>query len=130
MKKLVIVIFIYFLSTDIYAEEIKVLFHLNEKMKAPLLISNVSNYLSSNPYSKIVVVVNGSAVLRLVRGGGMDAAFQNLINAGVEIGACNNTIIANKIKGKHIVSGVTILREGGISRLVQLQLEGYVYIKI
>lgn len=128
MRVLLMVLLVF--STSTYGEDIKVLFHLSEKMKGLALINSVNNYFHSNPESKVFIVINNTGVLRVARDGGLSEDFQTLIESGIEIGVCNNAIIAKKVDPKHIVPGMTILKEGGISKIVQLQRDGFLYIKI
>jgi len=112
------------------SEKPKVLFHLNQKEKGGFLISSVNNYLTSHPDADIEIVVNSSGVLRLIKNGGLNDELESLIKRGVAIGACNNAIFANNVDPSVLVSGVDLLSEGGISKIVTLQNTGYVYVKI
>lgn len=129
MKKAFLVVLLLF-STTAYCEPDKVVFHLNQKEKGVFLVNSVRNYLSTNPDSEVVIVVNNSGVMRLMRHGDLSPAVTSFINKGVEVGACNNAIISNSLDTEKLISGVKVLTEGGISRLVELQKQGYVYIKI
>ncbi len=113
-----------------YAETTKVVFHIDQKEKGTFMINSVNNYITAHPDTKVVIVVNGSGVLRLIKNGGLTDELQSLINRGVEIGACNNAILSNDVDARFILPGVTFLQEGGVSKIIELQKAGYLYIKI
>lgn len=113
-----------------HAEEAKLVLHLNEKEKAATLINMVNNYRAVEPNADIVVVVNSSGVIRLKRSGGLKQEIMLLLERGVEVGVCNNAIVENKVNPEVLIPGVTLLKEGAVARLVELQKQGYIYIKI
>lgn len=130
VRKVLLVIFGIFCFVSSYAEDTKVLFHLNQREKGTLLISSLNNYIATNPDAKVVVVVNSSGVLRFVKNGGLTSDLQSLLEKGIQIGVCNNAIISNNVDANFIIPGVTLLQEGGVAKIVELQKAGYVYIKI
>jgi intracellular sulfur oxidation DsrE/DsrF family protein len=114
-----------------YAAELdKVVYHINESSKAPMLISSVKELLKSDHIGKIKVIVHGSAVLRLSKRDGLSNDFASLMGKGVDIGVCNPSMMKKNLKHEQILEGVEFIAEGGVVRIIQLQKQGYVYIKI
>ena len=117
-------------STIVASESYKVVYHLNESEKASVLISSVNQLHQSGSVSEIVVIVHGSAITRLSKRDSLSASFENLIQAGVKIGACSISMLKRKMKHDLILDGVSFVKEGGVLRILKLQKQGYDYIKI
>ena len=109
----------------------KVVFHVDELNKWELLLKNVSNLLDAidvNEHS-IEVLANSEAVTFY------DSNFnpyisviENLNSKGVKFIACNNSLIANKIKKEDLICFIEIVPVG-VLELINKQSEGYAYIK-
>ena len=95
-----------------------------------MAITSINEILKSNPDADIKAVVHGPAIIRLAKGDGLNNEFVNLIQNGVEVGACSKSILNQKIEPSIMIDGVTILSKGGVQRIIDLQLQGYIYIKI
>ena len=54
---------------------------------------------------------------------------QSALDFGVTLGACGNTMAAQKITVADLVPGFVPVDEGGVTRLAKLQAEGYAYIR-
>lgn len=115
---------------DDVTEPLKVVYHLNEKEKTTLLISSVKQLLTSNPNADIKIIIQGAAIIKLAKTDRLRHDFRALLDHGVAIGACSAAILKNEIKPDLMLEGVELLIDGGIQRILQLQAQGYGYIKI
>ncbi|WP_100487349.1 DsrE family protein [Sporolactobacillus pectinivorans] len=105
----------------------RVIFHIDEEDKWPLLLGNVKNLLASQDLAEIEVVANAAAV----------AAYQSkefvtqmtdLNGQGVQFVACQNALNAQHISKEDLLKFVSVV-PAGIVELVKKQNSGYVYIK-
>lgn len=95
-----------------------------------MAITSINEILKSNPDADVKMVVHGPAIIRLSKRDGLNNEFVNLIQFGVEIGACSISILNQKIEPSIMIDGVVILSQGGVQRIIDLQSQGYIYIKI
>jgi intracellular sulfur oxidation DsrE/DsrF family protein len=115
---------------------LKAVFHINEREKLALAIQNVQNLLTYYAQREIEnrteIVVNGQAVLALVRGEGEEtgdgAAMAELSAQGVRIAACGNALRGRDIDPTRLYPFVRVV-PAGVAELVVRQAEGYAYIK-
>lgn len=112
------------------AEPLKVVYHLNEVEKTRILISSIKELLASDPEAQIEVVIHGPAIVRLDKASGLRAQIESLIEQGVIIGACSTSMLNNKLRPGMLIDGITELKQGGVLRIIQLQKQGFWYIKI
>ena len=118
------------LVSGVCAEPIKVLLHLDQADQAVTLVSVVEEITKTNPDADVHVVVHGAAVTRLRRDDYLNADFQRIIDGGVHIGVCNVSMVRKGLLHSSLLSGVELITEGGIARILALQRQGYSYIKI
>ena len=109
----------------------KVVFHVDELNKWKLLLKNVSNLLDAidvNEYS-IEVLANSEAVKFYDSNFNSDISVIEKLNSnGVKFVACNNALIANKIKKEDLIYFIEVVPVG-VLELINKQSEGYAYIK-
>ncbi len=111
----------------------KVVFHLDLDLTPvfELMLRNIQNLLKSEKDSEIAVVANGYAVKlftkpNLERYGD---EIENLVKKGIRFYVCNNALM-NLVKIKRDqVSEFCEIIPAGIVKLIELQEEGYAYIK-
>lgn len=109
----------------------KVIFHVDELDKWKLLLKNVSNLLEAVDINKcsIEVLANSEAVKFYASNFNSDInVMENLNSNGVKFVACNNALIANKIKKEDLNYFIEVVPVG-VLELVIKQSEGYAYIK-
>ena len=112
----------------------KVIFHIDETQKWPLLLHNVKNILAS--YSDapetvaIEVLANAEAVDAYVvsEDSTIQSHMQTLFESGVSFIACNNALMSRKISKESILPYVKTV-PSGVRYLVDQQTAGYAYIK-
>jgi hypothetical protein len=49
--------------------------------------------------------------------------------AGIELDACNNTMISQNVTLKDLLPGFISAEKGGVVRLAELQSQGYIYLR-
>lgn len=130
MRNWLVLLFSFLLASGAGAEQIKVLLHLDQADQAVTLINVVEEIIKANPDADVQVVVHGAAVTRLRRDDYLNADFQRIIDRGVHIGVCNVSMTRKGMLHDSILTGVALLTEGGIARILALQKQGYSYIKI
>lgn len=109
----------------------KVIFHVDEIDKWKLLLKNVTNLLDAidvNEYS-IEVLANSEAVKFYTSNFNSDINAIEILNSnGVKFVACNNALIAYKIKKEDLIYFIEVVPVG-VLELINKQSEGYAYIK-
>lgn len=111
----------------------KVLIHVDEMAKWPMVIKNVNNllrgYQEKGISCQVEVVANGQGVLAYIKEGPKEEeALDALAKQGVTLAACNNALRGLKIQQEALMDFVTIV-PSGVVELVEKQYEGYGYIK-
>jgi intracellular sulfur oxidation DsrE/DsrF family protein len=113
----------------------KVVYHLNESDKVLFVIGNIENHfegVGGPDKVTIALVVHGPA-LRAFHAATASPDVKNrlssLATAGVEFGACGNTMKGQKVTVKDLLPGFVSLEQGGVVRIAELQSQGYVYIR-
>lgn len=116
-------------------DKTKVVYHLNETDKVQFVLGNIENHfegVGGPDKVTIALVVHGPA-LRAFHAASANPDVKNrlstLLTAGVEAGACGNTMKGQKVTLKDLLPGFVGLEQGGVVRLAELQGQGYVYIR-
>jgi len=116
-------------------QPLKVIFHVNEREKVALALSNVQSlmtyYAQRELEHRTVIVLNGQAVLAVVRepeGAPDGAALGELSGQGVRIAACGNALRSFGIEPSQLYPFVRVV-PAGVAELAVRQAEGYAYIK-
>ena len=108
----------------------KVVVHINNPLKMTMLVNNVKNLRKVlGQDAKIIVVVNGPAVARFTKLSQSRAQLDKLLEQNTEVAVCSFALKNKKIAKSSLYEGMTYLENGGVAMLVQLQQEGYAYIK-
>ena len=130
MRNWIALLFSLVLASGARAEPLKVLLHLDQADQAVTLINVIEEIAKANPDADVQVVVHGAAVTRLRRDDYLNADFQRVIDRGVHIGVCNVSMLRKGVLHSSLLSGVELITEGGIARILALEKQGYSYIKI
>lgn len=102
----------------------KVVFHIDELEKWTETANNVKNLLKEPGKIAIIVLINGKAIK-----GYLAAENQAFIaTEGVTFHACNNAMQANNITKEQLPEDVVVV-PAGVLDLIELQAQGYAYIK-
>jgi intracellular sulfur oxidation DsrE/DsrF family protein len=130
MKKFLLLMLLLSSALSAAADGFKVVYHLSEQHKAGMLIASVKELIKSNAVDEIKVVVHGPAIIRLSKSDQLRPEFQQLLEQGVEVGVCSQAMRKRKVKHQLIMDGVEFIEQGGVLRIIELQQQGYHYIKI
>ena len=116
--------------------EIKVVYHLSEGIpQASRAIGNIRNHLAADPTAKIVVVSHGLGIDVMINGATnqLDQPFAgsvaDLVNKGVELRVCNNTLVSRKISADKLLMEAKVV-PSGVAEVAKLQAnEKFVYLR-
>ena len=118
------------------ADEIpRVAYHLSDKEKVQFVLGNIANHIKGmgGPDKvRIALVVNGPALFAFAaKDANADVArrLNQTAGFGVELGACGNTLDAQKLSVADLLPGFVRVDEGGVVRLAQLQAAGWAYLR-
>lgn len=104
-----------------------VIFHIDEVEKWQMVISNVKNFRKEVLKGKIVVLVNGEAVIALLENSSFSlSVLTNLPDVEVEV--CQNSLHQYNIAKQQLQPTLEQV-PSGVVELARKQSEGYAYIK-
>ncbi len=114
-----------------YAQQTdKVVLHINNPLKMTMLVNNVKNLRKMLDKDAIItIVVNGPAVARFSTVFSSRSQLDEILKQNVTVNICSFALKNKRIKKKQLFDGVNYLEDGGVAKLVELQQNGYVYIK-
>src|SRR4029453_3173212 len=98
----------------------KVAYHLSDADKVKFALGNIENHIKGEGGAgkvEIVLVVNGPALKAFRAGNANDGIAKRLaaiVTAGVTLGACGNTLDAQKITVADLLPGFVRIDEGGV----------------
>jgi intracellular sulfur oxidation DsrE/DsrF family protein len=113
----------------------KVVYHLSDAEKVTFVMGNIANHLNAigNPANAdIRLVVHGPALLAFSTQAidlELDERLTQLKEKGLKLEACGNTIRGARLTLADLTSGFSVIEEGGVYRLAELQLAGFAYIR-
>lgn len=102
---------------------LKVVLHVSTIEQIPRMQSNIVNLLKEDPTIDIKVVINGNSVTNFTKDKNIT------LNNSATHYLCNNSLKANSIENDNIIKNANIT-PSGVYKLVLLQSEGYLYIKV
>jgi len=113
----------------------RVAYHLSDLDKVRFVLGNIENHVAGEGGPgkvDIVLIVNGPALaaFRISRAeADLATRLAGIARSGVALGACGNTLDAQKIAVVDLLPGFVRIEEGGVVRLARLQAEGYAYLR-
>jgi intracellular sulfur oxidation DsrE/DsrF family protein len=113
----------------------RVVYHLADLEKITFVLGNIENHFKGEGGPgkvHIALVVHGPALGGFRPGAATANIAKNLTllaKMGVDLGACGNTLDAQKWTVADLLPGFSRIDEGGVVRLARLQAEGYAYIR-
>ncbi len=122
-------------SAAFAAEKINVVYHLSEPDRTAFVLNNMQNHIDGvgGPENiNMVLVVHGPAITALNE---MEATEKvssgvaTLREQGVAFEMCGNTLKAFDVGLQELVPGFVEVSQGGVTRIGELQTQGYVYIR-
>ncbi len=116
----------------------RVVYHLDDAPveKALFVLGNIDNTITGvggiANIEAIELVVNGAALQNFTASRidpRLKAALDRLMTEGLTFSACGNTMRGYHITADQLPKGTKVLAQGGVVRLMELQEQGYAYIK-
>jgi intracellular sulfur oxidation DsrE/DsrF family protein len=116
----------------------KIVYHLNEPGvdKAKFVLGNIQNHIKGvggwENIEALDLVVHGPALKTFLTKGmdpGIRQSLESLQTQGLAFGACGNTMKAFNITLEQLPDGARHLPQGGVVRVMELQDQGYAYIR-
>lgn len=110
-----------------------VLIHLNTNStdKKSELLGNIKNLIEDETTEQgdIAVVLNANSVNMVKKGSDAEEFVEKYVDEGVKFKACSNSLENREIDENKLITGVESVNSG-IGAIMQLQDEGYNYLKI
>ncbi len=110
----------------------KVVFHLDfdNTPTLEMAIGNITNFLNDVKDAEVALLANGFAVKLFVKATNskFEGAMRELHEKGVKFYVCNNALRANGIKKEDLFEFCEVV-PAGVTKLAELQRDGYAYIK-
>ena len=116
-------------------EKLNVVYHVSEAERVPFVLGNIQNHIDGvgGPENvHIVLVAHGPAINAFNDVEATDrvrAAVSKLKDEGVELDMCGNTMKGFNISLDELLPGFVEVPEGGVTKIAELQSQGYVYIR-
>lgn len=115
--------------------KLKVVYHLADIDKVHFVLGNMQNHVDGvgGPENiTLALVVHGPALRAFHNeSANWDIAHRvgQFTKVGIELDACNNTMISQNITLKDLLPGFISAEKGGVVRLAELQSQGYLYLR-
>lgn len=108
----------------------RVLFHLNDEVRAEDTLNNIDNLLQDIEGDiEVMLVVHSKGVYPFKKNRNADRdKIEKLIKKGVRISVCNNTLDGLNLKKDDFIDGIEVV-SSSVGELVRRQKEGWQYIK-
>lgn len=119
------------MTTNIEAPAGGVVVHLDEAdpAKHESVLTNIANLRDElGDTTPIELVVHGPGLAAALAGGPVAEHLNRLINQGIEVAACANTLRAKNLSPDRLVVGVRVV-PAGIAELVRRQRAGWAYVR-
>ncbi len=113
----------------------QVVYHVADEDKVSFVLNNITNHIAGvgGPENiEIVVVSHGPAVKQFVDIDAVDRirnGVAELEAQGVTFEACANTLQALGVEPDELLPGFKIADKGGVTRITELQQQGYAYLR-
>jgi uncharacterized protein len=114
----------------------KAVYHLSDAEKVAFVLGNIRNHIEGMGGSqnvRIAVVVHGMALKSFIAetaNANIKSRVISAANDGVALHACANTMAAQGVTIADLLPGFTVAEKGGVVRLVELQQNGYLYLRL
>ena len=113
----------------------KVVYHLSEPTRVGFVMGNIRNHIAGKggpDRVRIVLVIHGPALEAFTSSKAspdMKLQIEGRAKDGVSFVACGNTMTAQKLAISDMPRGFEVAEEGGVTRIADLQADGYLYIR-
>ncbi len=103
----------------------------NDYSIAKTILGQIKNLKNAMPDANIEVVLNRSAVKILLKGSEYISNVKELIDSGIKINACRNTLKGMKLSEDDIEKNVGIgIVNAAVEEIIKKQAEGYYYLQL
>lgn len=115
--------------------KLDVVYHVSDEDKVSFVLNNIQNHINGigGPEKiNIVLVSHGPAVKRfndIEAVNRVRESVAKLQEQGVTFEACANTLTALNLEPDELLSGFVIAEKGGVTRVAELQSQGYAYLR-
>lgn len=123
-------------SANAAAPEVqKVVYHLSEPTRVNFVLGNIKNHIAGKggpDKIRIVLVIHGPALesFAMKRASpDIEQQVKGRMGEGVSFVACGNTMKAQGLAISDLPVGFDVAVEGGVTRIADLQSEGYLYLR-
>lgn len=107
-----------------------VVVHLPDPATLDHAVRNVLNLRTDlGPDVVIEVVVHGPGVARLAASSPAAADVAAMVDAGIQVDACANSLRSLHLEAAGLAAGVTVV-SSGVGHVVRLQRAGYAYLRL
>jgi hypothetical protein len=113
----------------------KVVYHLSDLDKVNFVLGNIKNHIAGKggpDKVRIVLVIHGPPLAAFVAAKASprlsDMVMKTMAN-GVAFQACGNTMKTQNVTRADLLAGFEVAEEGGVTRIADLQSEGYLYLR-
>ncbi len=107
----------------------KVVVQISDYGSLAKAIRSVNNLKNEIPDAQIEVVIHQDAIKGLRRDGEYNDVIQGLINRGVEVMACRNSMNAFNLGESDLIEKVKVVKSG-VAEVVRRQAEGWIYLRL
>ncbi len=117
------------------AEKLNVVYHVSEADKVAFVLNNIQNHIDGvgGPENvHIVLVAHGPAINAFTQVEATEKVRDGLAKLqeeGVELDMCGNTLKGFKLTLDDLLPGFVEVPAGGVTKIAELQSQGYVYIR-
>jgi len=116
-------------------DKLKVVYHVAEEDRVAFVLNNIQNHIEGvggPEHIDVVLVAHGPAVRALNDIEAVDRVRGNvsmLQEQGVEVAICANTLKVMDMERDELLPGLVIAEQGGVTRIAELQAQGYLYLR-
>lgn len=116
-------------------QKLDVVYHVSDEDKVGFVLNNIQNHINGigGPEKiNVILVSHGPAVKRFNDIEAVNKVRENvakLQEQGVTFEACANTLTALNLEPDELLPGFVIAEKGGVTRIAELQSEGYAYLR-
>lgn len=122
-------------ASEVPAAQQRVVYHLSDLDKVSFVLGNMENHLKGAGGADritLALVVHGPALKAFTRepeNVAVSEPMADLLKSRVVFHACGNTLKGMKLKLDDLLSGFAEAPEGGVTKLANLQAEGWIYLR-
>ncbi len=132
MRKIVALLFTCLLFVNsAMADKEKIVVHITDKRNAFVVHQAISNLIDHyGDEREIILVANGPTVELFIRMLGKETLVDSLQMNDVSIGVCSIALDRFSIPEEMLFEGIEVYQHSGIVKIIELQKQGYMYVKI